>query len=398
MHMSFWQSWFSRKGTRRPAPAGGAGKKPQFRPCVEGLEERAVPTASISGHVWLDQTGNGVSATSPAMKGVAVRVFADSNHDGKLDRGDHLVAGTVSGADGSYSFAHLAPGNYFVTEAAPGGYVRTVPTTASPYYSVSLADGQSLSGQDFANFHKPNTSVVSNVSFTVTSPDGTQTTVSNLRGHTQQGDTVTVNFTVAAGAGPTTVSLVSYNAPGSSFDAHTASQQTIDVVASGTFGPGQHSLSVPLPDNYYQVDFVMGDAITQFGPAGSNMFFSAQGRLLSADNGGTNAAVTPSSLSGNVFADTTGSGTPGNGNAGLAGMTVTLTGTDSNGNAVNMSVLTDSNGNYTFTGLMPGTYTLAVGANANFSPEGSGVISNITVTSGTQGTGYNFGEIPTMGS
>jgi protocatechuate 3,4-dioxygenase beta subunit len=398
MHKSLWQKLFSWYRTRRPARAAETGKRRQFRPAVEGLEERAVPTASISGHVWLDQTGNGASASSPAMKGVAVRVYADTNHDGTLDSGDRLVAGTVTGADGSYAFTHLKPGHYFVTERAPHGYVRTVPTTADSFYSVTLANGQSVTGQDFANFHKPHTHSVRHISFTITSPDGTQTTVTNLRGHTQQGDTVTVNFTVARGAGPTTVTLVSYNAPGASFDANTASQQTIDVVASGTFGPGHHSLTVPLPDNFYQVDFVLGDAITQFGPAGSNVFYSAQGRLLSADNGGTNAAFTPSTLSGNVFQDNTGTGTPGNGNPGLSGVTVLLSGFDSSGHAVNATATTDSNGNYTFTGLMPGTYTLTVSAIPNFSVEGTGVISNITVASGTTGTGYNFGEIPSGGS
>jgi hypothetical protein len=400
MHQSLWQKLFSWYRTRRPQKAAEARKRPQFRPWVEGLEERAVPTASISGHVWLDQTGNGASASSPAMKGVAVRVYADTNHDGTLDSGDRLVAGTVTGADGAYSFTHLKPGNYFVTERTPHGYVRTVPTTADFFYSVTLANGQAVTGQDFANFHRPHRHVVRDISFTVTSPDGTQTTVTNLRGQTQQGDTVTVNFTVACWAGPTTVTLVSYNAPGASFDANTAGQQTIDVVATETFEPGQHSLTVPLPDNYYQVDFVLGDAITQFGPAGSNVFYSAQGRLLSADNGGTNTAVIPSTLSGTVFQDNTGTGTgtPGSGNPGLGGMTVLLTGFDSNHNPVSLSATTDSNGNYTFTGLLPGTYTLTVGASPNFTPEGTGMISNITVTSGTQGAGYNFGMIPSAGS
>ncbi len=396
MHTTLWQKLFPGKRTSGTETAASLKERWHFRPGVEGLEERAVPTASISGNVWLDQTGNGVSTSSPAMKGVSVQLYQDTNNDGTLDSGDHLVGSMASGADGSYAFNNLAPGNYFVKESPPAGFVRTVPTTASPYYSVSLADGQAVTGEDFANFHKPNLGAVTNVSFTVTTPSGTSTTVTNLRGHTQQGDTVTVNFTVAANAGPTTVSLVSYNAPGSSFNANDASQQTIDVFASGTFDPGPHSLSVPLPNNYYQVDFVLGAAITQFGPAGSNMFYSAQGRLISADNGGTQPQSQPSTLSGTVFSDNNASGQP-TGNPGLSGVTVTLTGKDINGNAVSLTTTTDSNGNYTFQSLLPGTYSISVSPTPNFTVEGTGTVSNITVVSGTQGT-YNFGETPMPGA
>ena len=39
-----------------------------------------------------------------------------------------------------------------------------------------------------------------------------------------------------------------------------------------------------IPHSYYQVDFVIGSAIEPFGPAGSNIFYSAQNRLVSYDN------------------------------------------------------------------------------------------------------------------
>src|SRR5262249_14431854 len=155
------------------------------------------------------------------------------------------------------------------------------------------------------------------------------------------------------------VSLVSYDAPGPSFDPNTASQQTIHALASGTFDPGPHSLSVTLPDNYYQVDFVLGQAITQLGPAGSSIFYSAQGRLLSADTGAPQPVSPPTaSLAGTVFLDATGSGTLGNGNPGLAGLTVTLAGTSAQGQPVNVTATTDASGSYSFAGLPPGTYTL----------------------------------------
>jgi hypothetical protein len=277
--------------------------------------------------------------------------------------------------------------------------VRTAPTTSASY-TVNLADGQAATGNDFDNFHKPNTGAVTNVSFQVTD-NGTTKTVTNLRGQTHQGDTVTVNFTVSTSVTSATVTLVAYDAPGPSFDANTASQQVPIQIVGDTFAPGQHSLTVVLPQNYYQVDFVAGSAITQLGPAGSNIFYSAQGRLISADNGGTNPVPPPTaSLSGTVFSDNSGSGVVDATSTGLQGVTVTLTGTV-NGQAVTLTTTTDANGNYSFTGVVPGTYTVQVTAPITYTnetasaPSGSastGVISNVVLTPGVNASSYDFLE------
>jgi protocatechuate 3,4-dioxygenase beta subunit len=372
MLKSIWQKLFSRKTSRRPRRAA---PKARFRPVVEGLEERAVPaTGGISGTVFQDLTGNGLSAAHSPESGVKVKVYADTDHNGHLDRHDRLVASQYTGADGSYFFSNLAPGTYFVTERTPGGFVRTAPLTSSDY-AVHVTAGQTAGGLDFANFHKPDRGVVTHVSFTVTAPDGTQTVVTNLRGHTQQGDTVTAHFTVSPHArGPVLLTLAAYDAPGATFDAAVASQQKLDNVASGTFQPGQTgSLTVTVPGNFYQVDFVLGNAITQFGPAGSNVFYSAQHRLLSADNGGTQA-VAGSTVSGRVVADT---------GATVAGATVQLAGTSDSGVAVNEVVPSQADGTYSFTGLLPGTYTLTI------SPTSSNFVSTpvvLTVVVGSGGT------------
>jgi hypothetical protein len=414
MRTSLWRKLFSWAHTARSPRTGSRRQRQPFRPRLEGLEDRLVPaTGSISGHVLLDQTGNGLSKDDTGLGHVTVRLFRDTNHNGILDGRDQEVAARVSAADGSYSFANLSAGTYFVAERTPRGFVRTAPTTGS-YYSVPLPDGGQVKGQDFDNFRKLHRGVVNNVSFTVTTPGGTSTTVSDLRGHTQQGDTVQANFTVARGAGPTVLTLVSYNAPGSTFNPATASQDTIAVVASGTFGPGRHSLSVTLPNSFYQVDFVLGPAINQFGPAGSNIFYTAEHRLLSQDNGGTPASA-PSTISGTVFADLNGTGQPGGSNPTLSGVTVTLTGKTTQGQPVTRTATPDSvTGAYSFTGVQPGMYTISVNAVSTYQPEtatvglfgsqpgsgtaGAGVVSNILVTSGTQATGYNFGEAFVGGS
>lgn len=121
-----------------------------------------------------------------------------------------------------------------------------------------------------------------------------------------QGGTASVSFTVAAGCN-VQLSLVSYKAPAAAFSADTASQQTVFDTATATLAAGAHTLSVDVPNCFFQVDFVIGQPITNLGPAGSNNLYSAQGRLISAINGGTSScsAATP-------VTDATGTGSTGN--------------------------------------------------------------------------------------
>src|SRR5262249_3653927 len=143
-------------------------------------------------------------------------------------------------------------------------------------------------------------SVISNIHYTINGTD----CETDLRGHTDQGDLVQVTFTVAANVTNFPVSLVSYTAPAASFDAGTAAQQEIFDLATGAFSTGTYTLTVTLPNSYYQVDFVAGSAINTFGPANSNIFYSAQKRLFSADNDGKQSVLpNSSSLAGIVFSD-----------------------------------------------------------------------------------------------
>jgi hypothetical protein len=49
-------------------------------------------------------------------------------------------------------------------------------------------------------------------------------------------------------------------------------------------------MTVANPNAFYQVDFVCGPVIHKFGQEGSNIFYTPQGRLISADNDGDNPA------------------------------------------------------------------------------------------------------------
>ncbi len=106
----------------------------------------------------------------------------------------------------------------------------------------------------------------------------------------------------------------------------------------------------------------------------------------------------PGSLSGFVYLDNNQDGVRDGGDWAMPGVTVTL-----QGNGVNTSLQTDSNGAYSFANLVPGTYTITKTPPAGYD-EGTNNVGSlggsvngdtftVTVPPGGNGTDYNFGEI-----
>ena len=139
---------------------------------------------------------------------------------------------------------------------------------------------------------------------------------------------------------------------------------------------------------------------------------------ISDGNGGTaQATVTvnvveyiPSSLSGFVYYDANNDGIRDASEQPVAGVTITLTGTDYTGAAVSRQATTGSDGAYSFTQLAPGSYKLVETqptGNVNGVPimdgkdtigsQGGQVSANdeltITLVEGTTGTNNNFAEL-----
>src|SRR5439155_741824 len=112
----------------------------------------------------------------------------------------------------------------------------------------------------------------------------------------------------------------------------------------------------------------------------------------------------PASIGGFVYIDANNSGTKDLGEAGIAGVTVTLSGADDNSQAVSLSQATAADGSYNFTNLRPGTYAvsetqptgLCDGKDSTGLPGGTVTndqFSNIQLTSGAAGANNNFGEL-----
>jgi protocatechuate 3,4-dioxygenase beta subunit len=349
---------------------------------------------TIKGKKFLDASGNGLNLVagthSPADTPMAgVTIYIDADNDGVKDAGEHA---TVTAADGGYQFTGLTPGTYIVREVVPAGYVRTGPATAD-YYAITIASGQVLGGYDFANAEKCEEDTITNLSFTIVSTDGTTRTVTDLRGNTREGDLITATFKVNVPAGQThLVSFVSYTAPEPYFNANTAHLQRIDDLAQGEFGPGTHSLTIRVPNCFYQVDLVCGDAIDKLGPAGSNIFYTPQGRLESADNGGEHACGTnPGTISGYKWLDKDADGVWDAGEPGLKDWTIYV---DANNNNVKdageLATVTDANGFYRFNNVPAGSYSVREVLKAGwFQSKAPGTV---TLTAGENETNENFGN------
>jgi hypothetical protein len=220
-----------------------------------------------------------------------------------------------------------------------------------------------------------------------------------------EGDTIQISFTVVAGAQPGRFTLVSYTAPGATYDVNTAAQQKIFDTDTGVFGPGTYTLTVSNPHSYFQVDFVSGYAIDRLGAPNSNIFYGSQNRLFSADNGGTHAVLaSPASLSGSVYLDSNNNGAIDAGERPIAGVQVTAT-----GGGTTQTVVTDTYGVYTFDNLPAGTYAITETQPSTYS-DGKDTLGNkggtmandkfsgIVLTTGASSSGYNFGEQQTVGS
>ena len=343
------QALSSETGVRRSSCVAG----------IEPLERRALLSAAISGLMLGDVTGNGLTADDKPVAGQVVKLYKDKNGNGLLDAADGgPIASKTIGATGVFNFTGLALGKYLLADS-PQNAVRTAPVLANTY-AINANANMTFGGYTFDNYLKTfNAKLVTGISYLISGTAGKKT-VANLAGNVHQGDTVTANFTVAAGA-YVTLSLVSYHAPGPVTTASNIALQEISQVQTTTFGSGKHSLTVTVPDCYFQVDFVGGLAIDHFGPAGSNILYQQEGRLISADMGGDHCCdceVVPSSIAGRVFCDDDLSGTFTAGDTAVAGLQITLTGTTSTGDAVSATMLTGKDGTYYFGDLLPGKYTI----------------------------------------
>jgi hypothetical protein len=166
--------------------------------------------------------------------------------------------------------------------------------------------------------------------------------------------------------------------------------------------PGNYTLKERLPDG----QFLEGtDSVgSQGGSVSEDQISSIVPTPGTVGTDNDFAELRTASLSGFVYKDANNNGVKDNGESGIAGVVVTLTGTDDLGDPVSLNQTTAADGSYSFTGLRPGNYALTDGQPAGFldgkntigsqgGAASSTQLSNINLTFGTNGVNNNFGEL-----
>ncbi|HEY0514519.1 MAG TPA: SdrD B-like domain-containing protein [Thermoanaerobaculia bacterium] len=285
-------------------------------------------TGSVGDRVWLDANGNGIQdAGETGINGVTVQL---------LDSGSNVVATATTTGDGNYTFGNLAAGTYTVRVVAaslPAGVAATYDLdgiATANQATFTLAAGANRTDVDFGY---RNTGSVGDRVWLDANGNGTQDAgETGINGVTVQlvnsGGTVIATSTTSGDGNYTFANLA-------------AGTYTVRVVAS--------SLPAGVAETY---DL---DGVATLNSAAFTL--AAGANRTDVDFGYRNTG----SVGDRVWLDTNGNGTQDTGEAGLNGVTVQLV---NSGGTVIASTTTGGDGNYTFSNLAAGTYTVRVVASS----------------------------------
>ena len=288
--------------------------------------------ATITGIVRADTNNDDIGDTP--LSGVTVTLRDGSNN---------IVATTTTAADGTYSFPNVLPGTYSVVETDPSGYNSITPNTVP----VTLLPG----GSAFVPFTDEQPAVISGSVLADTNNDNV-------------GDTGMMGVTVTLFTDP--------NNDGNPADGVAVTTAVTASNGSYTFtnvSPGSYVVVETQPAGYFDVTDVDTTADTVGSPADASNVSGTDNRIPvnimagETDSGNTFVNEQPGTISGVVDADTTGDNI---GDTPLPGVTVTLK--DGSGNDIDSdpntpgvqptTTTTNSSGQYSFTNLPPGDYTV----------------------------------------
>ena len=402
----------------------------------------------ISGIHFNDDNQNG--SLDPGESAIsAATIFIDANDNGVLDPGE---LSTATDATGRYLF-QLDPGSYTVRAVFDSSLQLTVPST-SDSYSVTVEIGREAADRNFGVAVDDDTpaaqadaySVNEDAVLTVTAANGvlandTSRTTAPLTAviNTQPANgsltlssdgslsytpnanffgTDTFTYTATDGTNQSNSTAVTLtvnaqpDAPVAVADAITLSNsrtaRTVDLTGNDTSAPdADQTLTVTAVTQGTSGGTVAlsGGVVTYLAPEGfigtDTFTYTIQdtdGLQSSATATVTVTEVADNSLSGFVYIDADGDGLRSTGEVGVPGAQITLTGA-----GLTQTILTDTNGAYSFTGLPAGTYQLVErqpvalldGTDSTTVPNatvGNDVISVIALDGGQDFAENNFGE------
>ncbi|MDP2433897.1 MAG: SdrD B-like domain-containing protein [Pseudomonadota bacterium] len=306
-------------------------------------------SAALGDRVWHDSDGNGQQdAGEVGVQGVTVKLWRDLNDNSTVDANE-VLASTITDASGYYKFVGLTPGlQYQLQFMQPNGYSGFTikdavgDTVDSDVNSYGITAAITLAPGVF------NTSIDAGLVQRARLGD-TIWEDSNANGQQDAGET---------GLAGVTVQLKDANG-------NVIATQTTD--GSGNYGfdvlPGTYSVAVIPPAGYSITPTDLGNDLSDSDIDGNGM--TGQTTLASGEtnNSVDGGLYRKAELGDRVWLDSNGNGQQDAGELGIANVTVNLK--DGNGNVI-ATQSTDANGNYLFTDLTPGTYSVAFVAPAGY--------------------------------
>jgi LPXTG-motif cell wall-anchored protein len=328
-----------------------------------------LPMVSVGNRVWFDTNHDGIQ--DPDEPGIAGVTLSITTADGLpvTDVFGNPVTTTVTDAAGLYVFANLPVGSYKVTVIDPAGLVPTTTGAGTPEtdsstgsaVSVNLTvDGSSDMSLDFG-FREPKGAVGNLVWFDINN-DGIQDIGEpGIAG-------VTVSITTAGGLPVTDV----FGNPVTSTVTDAAGRYLFDNLPIGSY-----KVTVETPDGYQPTVAGAGD-----DPASDSSTGEATSSELSVENPSDLTLdfgfIAPWVSLGNlVWLDTDRDGIQGDGEPGIAGVTLLITKMDGTpvtnvfGNLVG-PLITDQSGQFLFDYLPPGQYVVHVETPIGYAPTVAG--------------------------
>jgi protocatechuate 3,4-dioxygenase beta subunit len=296
--------------------------------------------ASLGDRVWLDANRNGVQDAGEAgVAGVKVTLLDAS--------GNPVGASATTDANGGYSFTNLKPGTYsvqFDKATLPAGHTFT----AADQGGNDAADSDANAG----------TGATAQVTL-VSGANNADLDAGVVVVQAKLGDTVWedknangVQDSGEAGIASVTVELK---------DASGKVVQTTSTDAGGRYNftadPGSYTVSVKAPAGYV---FTGKDAGAD-DAKDSDVGATGQSDTVVLKAGDVNNTIDAglyknASVGDRVWLDSNKNGVQDSGEAGVCNVKVSLFGAD--GKQVGASVLTDASGNYQFSNLKPGSYSV----------------------------------------
>ena len=287
--------------------------------------------AQISGSVLVDVNGNGVADSNDTNGIVGVTVTLQTTNGVP-------VATNVTSASGSYVFTNVAPGSYLVVETNLPGWISTL-DSAPPnddHIPLTLTSGQVSTNNNFLD-----TQVVTIGDYVWVDSNGNGV---QDGGEPGLGGVQVILYRTNSGLG--TLTAVATNTS-SGAGAYSFTNVLAGDFVAGFSLPSGYAYTVPNAGANTNLD---SNVVTTNG----------QTAVFTVNSGQTNNTVDagyyqPTSISGKVVVDVNGNGIQDAADTtGIPSVTITL-----KTNGVTLATLqTDGSGNYTFTNLPPGSYTV----------------------------------------